>query len=212
MVSLALALCGAACTKSTPSGVLVGKYAVKGSLIDNSCGQVALPASNPLNYVVSLRDDNGTATWAPDKSSSAGGSLSGNGAFNFETQLTRDMGTTVQANQNLQTGDLLTPGGDPDLIKRHCIMVTIDTLAGVIHKRLADASLDAGDGAQLGDASTSATATTTADLTGDETVQVMAATGADCTAALAIAGGPYTVLPCGLHYKLEGTLQAEPAP
>jgi hypothetical protein len=209
VVLLASALCGAACTKGTPSGVLVGKYAVKGSLIDNTCGQAALPASNPLNYVVSLRDNNGTATWAPDKSSAAGGSLSGSGSFNFETQLTRDMGTTVQANTNLQTGDLLTPGSDPDLIKRHCIMVTIDTLAGVIHKRLADPSWDAGDGAQLGDASTttSTAASTTADLTGDETVQVMAATGADCTAALAIAGGPYTVLPCGLHYRLEGTLQ-----
>jgi hypothetical protein len=208
VISTLVALASAGCAKQSASGELVGAYAVRGQLTDNTCGQAALPSKNLLSYTVELRNDNGAATWLAQKQSSASGSLGSGGEFHFETQQEQDMGTTVQVRQNLQPGDLLTTSADPDLVKRHCILITDDALSGVVNKRL-PSLLDGSVGNTLvTDAGSDAGATSTsADLTGDETVQIMVATGADCTAALAVQGGPYTILPCGLHYKLEGTLQ-----
>jgi hypothetical protein len=211
-MTLSSAGSSAGCVKpGGQSGELVGSYAIDGALTDNTCGQAALPAKNPLLYTTELRAQDGAATWRVQKQGSASGSLGSAGDFHFQTQQTQDLGTTTVVNQDLQAGDLLSGRADPDLTRRHCILVTIDTLSGVVHKRLAE-TLDGGGSVEVPDASAATSdagaGTNQPDLVGDETVQIMAATGADCSAALAIQGGPYTILPCGLHYRLEGTLQA----
>jgi hypothetical protein len=208
----ALLLLGCNAGKST--GSLVGDYDVRGVLAENSCGQTALPTVNPLDYAVELREDNGIGYWIPDKQTQNTGSLDSSGAFSFSVSQTAQYGapattsTTSQtatssqpgqnAQQNLQPNDFTSLQPDFDLKQpAPCVLTSRETIIGVVHRR------DAADGGaviELPDAGSDD------DLSGDDTIEITPAAGADCTAALSLSGGTYLALPCLAHYVLHGTL------
>ncbi len=199
------ALSALGCVKQQPGGEVIGRYAVKGQLVSNTCG-AALPAKNLLSYVAELRQNAGVTSWKAGKLAAASGALGSAGNFNFQVEQSTDLGTTVQAKQDLQPSDFLSGQANPDLKQTHCILLTIETLAGTLHRRWTTAA-DGGMVAETTDAGSDA-GVGGADLTGTDTISVMPATGADCSAALAVQGGTYTILPCSLQYALEGTLEA----
>ena len=184
--------------KKKAAGELVGTYAISGALEENTCGQGALPTQNPLEFNVSIRDDNGTGTWTLEKQAARSGTLQVNGEFRFESEFALAVGQQAQPRKILEPGDFLSGDPDLDLKKTNCTLVTKESMVGKLHRNLQ--SFDGG----TGDAGME-----TADLTGKNTIEVQPAAGSDCSFQLASQGGTYLALPCSAHYTIEGTLQAE---
>jgi hypothetical protein len=190
-----------ACLQGSSPGTLVGKYAVRGVLVENTCGQSALPAVNPLTFVVELREDQGVGYWVPDKAPRNTGSLSQDGSFRFTVGQTQviSQGAPGQATQNLQPSDFLaSPDTNFDLKQTTCAVTTTQTIVGSLQrKQAADGGIvisAAPDGGALGD------------LIAESTIAVAPSAGSDCNSALAALGGNYVALPCQARYELQGQL------
>src|SRR6476646_5957698 len=69
-------------------GEHVGAYSVSGELTENSCGSAAIPAVDPLQFEVELRDDQGTGLWLRGAPPARQGKLEGDGAFRFRLEST----------------------------------------------------------------------------------------------------------------------------
>src|SRR5690348_14651619 len=82
---LILGCCAAAtaCAAGSAAGTLVGQYNVTGVLVENTCGQTALPTTNPLSFAVEIREADGVGYWVPAKSSQNMGSVRDDGTFSF---------------------------------------------------------------------------------------------------------------------------------
>ncbi len=196
IVLTALALSSLGCMKKqeTAPGVLVGEYAITGTLIENSCG-AGLPTQNPLTFTAAIRDSDGVINWQIAKGPASTGVLRDDGSYRFVTEASNNLGPQTMAKTNLQPSDFFTNQPDFDLKKTNCTLLTTESIFGTLHRmRSIDGGVveeDAGRGA---------------DLSGDNTIEVTVAAGADCSAVLAANGGSYLTLPCMAHYSLEGTL------
>ena len=195
-VSCMLAL-GACAQGESSGGNLVGKYAVHGVLVENSCGQ-GLPTSNPLDFQLEIRESDGVAYWAPSKSSRNSGSLSDAGAFRFSTSQT----TVIKAAMQVlaEPGDFVSNDPDRDLKQtRACAVTTKETITGNLQRwRETDGAIT--ESPLRGDAGSSD------DLTAEHMIEVSASAGSDCNPALVAFGGKYNALPCAARYQLRGTL------
>jgi hypothetical protein len=208
--SLVLAsLC--ACTPGTKPGALVGRYAVHGVLVENSCGQSALAASSSLDFVVEIRVDSGVAYWNPVKATPSSGTLTTSGDFRFTMSETQVVSSGMR---QLEPGDFANASANPDFDlqrSRACALTRKQTVKGNLGRRIEDGvvtdtsaskrSSDAGYGDADGDD----------DLDAEHVIEVAPTSGSDCNVALAALGGPYLTLPCEARYLLSGNLDTRRA-
>ena len=206
------ALCSAAwlglsaCDQGSKPGTLVGSYAVRGVLVENTCGQSALPSAATFDFVVELRIDSGVAYWMPDKASSTSGTLSDNGRFRFTLSDTQVVQATPRA-QPEEPSDFLSGEPDFDLKRqqgRACALTRKQTVAGKVARRIDDGVVSetpaSPDDAANGDSIASD------DLNAEHLIEVMPSSGSACDAALAALGGAFLALPCEARYLLAGEL------
>jgi hypothetical protein len=190
-----------ACKQGTDgTGTLVGVYAVRGVLVENSCGTTALPTPSPLEYNVEIREDHGVGYWMPAKSSQNAGSLTTRGEFSFSATQSAVLSMT-QGGQQLQPTDFQTLQPDFDLQKKTCAVTSMRRISGSLQRRNA---ADGGFVTEIG----SVDAGADDDLVGTDIVEIAPSAGSDCNASLSALGGTYLALPCGARYLLTGTLAA----
>jgi hypothetical protein len=187
----------------------VGNYAVHGILVENTCGQTALPTANPLDFLVELRTDAGIAYWMPDKAALASGTLSENGSFRFamsDTQLVQ----SGPGMRQLEPSDFLTAEPDFDLKQqqgRACTLTRKQTVAGKVARRIEDGVVRETPDASVRDAAVESEAIEGGDdMRAEHLIEVAPSAGSNCEAALAALGGAFLALPCEARYVLSGSL------
>jgi hypothetical protein len=181
-------------------GELVGVYAISGALVENTCGQMALPAVDPLRFEVEIRQNDQVGYWQVEKQPQQAGELEDGGAFHFTGEQTSLVSSMRGARNDLEPGDFVSIMPDFDLKTTNCAMKVRETIEGSLARRFV--TLDGGE-PQIDDA----TPKPKHDLTGDNTIDVSATPESDCSASLAAFGGPFANLPCFAHYTLSGELQ-----
>lgn len=198
-----------ACSQGTKPGTLVGSYAVHGVLVENTCGQSALPTSNPLDFVVEIRTDSGVAYWIPNKATQNTGTLNSTGAFRFTMSDTALVEGSAGMRQ-LEPNDFLSAKPDFDLNgeARACALTRKQTVSGKLARRLKDGMVNE-TGAVDQDAASDTEFPD--DLSAEHVIEVTPSSGSDCTAALAALGGTFLALPCSARYVLSGSLDTSGA-
>lgn len=201
-----------ACGQGTKPGALVGSYAVHGVLVENTCGQSALPTSNPLDFVVEIRTDAGVAYWIPNKATQNTGTLNGTGAFRFTMSDTALVEGSANMRQLEQPSDFLSAKPDFDLQSedRACVLTRKQTVSGKLARRLKDGVVDASGAAEQAAAADS-DSDSAEDLSAEHVIEVTPSSGSDCNAALAALGGSFLALPCSARYVLSGSLDTSGA-
>lgn len=195
-------LAAVGCQPAGPKSVgeLVGVYAIHGALIENTCGQMALPAVDPLRFEVEIRQNDQVGYWQIEKQPQQAGEIEEDGAFHFTGEQTSLVSSMRSARNDLEPGDFagLTP--DFDLKTTTCAMKVRHTIEGSLARRFV--SVDGGE-PQVDEGA----AKSKHDLSGDDTIEVSATAESDCSASLVAFGGPFANLPCFAHYALSGELQ-----
>jgi hypothetical protein len=204
-VLASLGLCAVAAVSCQPpggdgAGDLVGVYAVQGALIENTCGQMALPAVDPLKFEVEIRQNDRVGYWQVAKKPQQSGEMEDDNTFHFSAVTTSLVSSMRTARNDLEPGDFINLTPDFDLKTTSCSMRIEETIAGSLARRFVTADdgepqLEAGDTKPKHD------------LSGDNTIEVAPTADSDCSASLATHGGPFANLPCTAHYALSGDLQ-----
>jgi hypothetical protein len=206
-----LGLC--ACNQGTKPGSLVGSYAVHGVLVENTCGQSALPTANPLDFVVELRSDTGIAYWLPTKAASTSGTLNDSGGFRFTMSETQVVQGSPAPRQE-EPSDFLSTEPDFDLKQRQarpCALTRKQTVSGKVMRRIEDGVVNETPASGDRDAAVEDSDTAGSDLSAEHMIEVAPATGSECSAALAALGGAFLALPCQARYVLTGRLDTSGA-
>jgi len=189
-----------ACAQGGAPGTLVGKYAVRGVLTENTCGSGLSPV-NPLTFDVQLRHDDGVGYWTQGKNAANTGTLQADGSFRFTTSQTQVV-SQGSPQQNLQPSDFVrSPDSNFDLAQgAGCALTVTETITGTLRRwnHLEGAVVPA---AESGD-----------DMSGSDTITVAPSSGSNCDATLAAYGGNFAALPCQVHYTLRGTLDTSKVP
>jgi hypothetical protein len=180
-------------------GDLVGVYAINGALIQNTCGQMALPATDPLKFEVEIRQNDQVGYWQVAKQPQQAGELEEDNSFHFSGEATSLVSSMRGARNDLEPGDFINLTPDFDLKTTTCSMKIKETIEGTIARRFVSA-----DG---GTPELEGATKPKHDLTGDNTIEVSATDESDCSASLMALGGPFANLPCMAHYALSGDLQ-----
>lgn len=202
-----LAVC-CACNQGTKPGSLVGSYAVHGVLVENTCGQNALPTSNPLDFVVEIRTDSGVAYWIPNKAMSNTGTLNDSGTFRFTTSDTKVVDGSKTPRQE-EPSDFLSAKPDFDLQKqqdRACALTRKQTVSGKLARRIEDGMVNA-----TGSDKDASVDNDDDDLSAEHVIEIAPTSGSDCNGALAALGGAFLALPCEARYLLSGSLDTSGA-
>jgi hypothetical protein len=195
--AIAGVLAATGCMQGAKAGTLVGDYSVRGVLVENTCGQTALPAANPLMFALELREDQGIGYWIPDKAPRNTGSLGADGSFRFALAQTQVISQSTGPAQ-LEPGDFLqSPDTNFDIKKSTCAVTMTQTVMGKLQRRRA------ADGSLVVSADDAGAAT---DLTADNLIAIAPTAGSDCNPALIALGGSYQALPCQARYELHGEL------
>ena len=192
----------ASCKPSEPdsTGDLVGVYAINGALVTNTCGQMALPAVNPLKFEVEIRQDDRVGYWQTDKQPQRSGELDDDGTFVFIGEQTSLVSSMRTARNDLEPGEFVSLAPDFDLKTTNCAMRVKETIEGNVVRRVI--LVDGGE-PQIDDSNPASKH----DLTGDNTIEVSPTPDSDCSKSLAAYGGPFSNLPCMAHYVLSGDLE-----
>jgi hypothetical protein len=188
----------------------VGSYSVHGVLVENSCGQNALPTSGALDFKVEIRQDTGVAYWMPVKATQSSGTLSTSGDFRFTMSETQVVSNGMR---QLEPSDFANASANPDFDlkqSRACALTRKQTVKGNLGRRIEDGvvtqtaasmrSSDAGDDIASDD-----------DLDAEHLIEIAPTSGSDCNVALAALGGTYLTLPCEARYLLSGNLDTSGA-
>jgi hypothetical protein len=199
---LSLAAIGCQKPVATSAGELIGVYSITGALIDNTCGQSALPTQNPLRFEVEIRREDSVGYWQIEKRPARPGELEDDGTFRFNTEQTSLVSSMRSVRNDLEPEDFNSLNPDFDLKTTNCIMKMSELIEGTLERRFVDLQ----DGG-VGDSKNKT------DLSGDNVIKIEPTANSDCSAALAALGGSFENLPCAAHYKLKGELlesRAEP--
>jgi hypothetical protein len=196
LVLLLLSVGGLAC-QAKPPGDLVGSYAITASLMDNSCGEDALPLSEVLEYRVQLRRDGRTAYWMlASPPGTQGVYAGGDVAFEREERfMISDDAEPIDPELSeldpiaLYGFDPFEPNADPDDAESFCTLIVRESI---------DANVLLEDGDDADDDQLA--------LEGTNAIEMSATSDSDCHRVLKAAGGPFERLPCAAEYELEGTL------
>lgn len=186
-----LVLLVSACTPVYP-GESDGDFHLVGELQENSCGETALPAVDPLVFDVELRSDgSGQAFWRRPSSPAVSGTVhEGSYHFRFRSAISVYPGDEVAG----------TVG---------CALIQDEII------ELATRQPDVGDGGVEGGGDAGAGADDAGAvgptlLVGTDEVTLTVAPGYDCSATLGSNGGPFIALPCGVRYSLSGSPSEAP--
>jgi len=191
----ALLLLIGACTPTYP-GDADGTFDVVGTLDQNTCGETALPAEDPLLFALELRSDGtGQAFWRRPATPVVSGTLvRGTYRFRFSSGVPVYDGDEASG----------TPGCA--LIQEERVTLSADAadLDGGESTDARDADAGSSDvDASTGDMDSGAGALS--GIQGTDTIDLTVAPGFDCSPLLASAGGPFLQLPCGASYSLSGS-------
>jgi hypothetical protein len=203
-VTCMLALC--ACKMPDLPGELVGKYAITGTLEENTCGQ-ALPVDMVLRYQAELRVDTLRAYWVVGPPPAHEGRKLGGDTYEFTLQQTYPVrqDQTEPVDPVLAEMDPLAlygydPLGEPaEPDEEPCTLIIHESLRATVFE---------GDNAPS-DGGLSLDEEIEGGLVGKNEIAMRAAAGSHCNRVLASAGGPFEQLPCAAHYALEGELLDE---
>jgi hypothetical protein len=209
ILSLCLALGGlGGCAMPTElPGQHVGAYSVSGELTENSCGSAAVPAVDPLQFNVEVRENQGTGLWLQGTPPGKPGKLEDDGAFRFRLESRYNVPGMAPDPVEMLIYTDIEKLADPDTYDNldrksdePCQLLVSETVEG----RLLN------DDRQAGATGTGAksSASGTPDLIGENEIAIRGAAG-DCSLVLADQGGPFDDLPCRVHYELEGALVAQ---
>jgi hypothetical protein len=196
LIFVLLSFCGVAC-QAKPPGDLVGSYAVTASLMDNTCGEDALPLSEVLEYRVQLRRDGRTAYWMLASPPGNQGVYAG-GEVTFERQerfMISDDAQPVDPELSeldpiaLYGYDPFEPNAEPDDAESFCTLIVRESIDATV-------LLEDGDDADDDELA----------LEGTNTIEMAATSDSDCRRMLRASGGQFERLPCAAEYELEATL------
>jgi hypothetical protein len=190
---LSAVLLTSGCVPEYP-GEVVAAFHVIGALEENACGATAVPAIDPIVFDVEIRNDRGRGFWRQADAPVISGTFDDeDGEFAFRT--TRQV-------------PVIAP--EPETGVRGCAVEQREEVSGTVTHVLVLADGAVADASPGPDAGTgeapdgAAQPDTTAELTGESRVTFTPVPGSDCTAALAVAGGPFAALPCMIRYRLDG--------
>ncbi len=191
----------AGCNPPVWPGEPVGTFHVVGTLEDNTCGTMAVPAQEEVVFSAEIRTDGSQAFWRRPQAAIIYGAVGADGTFTFR----------------LETQASLT-GADPDGGTANCVLSRQEVLAVRVMPS-DDGGVPAGDGGGPAGNGSDAGADDGGAANGDAGAALMLegthditftpVAGSDCTLATAASGGPFLGLPCALHYQLAG-LQGTP--
>lgn len=197
LMLLLLVLSGSAC-QAKPPGDLVGQYAVTASLMENTCGDAALPVAEVLEYRVQLRRDGRTAYWMIGSPPGSQGVYMNDGDVRFEREERFMVSDEAQALDPelaeldpiaLYGYDPFDPTAEPDDAETFCTLIVRESIDATV-------LLEDGSGADE-DALA---------LEGTNTIAMSATSDSECHRVLKPAGGPFEQLPCAAEYQISGTL------
>lgn len=184
---LAPGLLAAACWNQgeEPPGEPVGEFEATGLMVEQSCGG-AIPADDPLDLAFELRvEAGGRAFWRRQGGSTFAGIQDGD-EYTF----------TVS-----QSWMVIEPDRRRNYVG--CSVTQRDTFSFVVGQldstEEEQTEQEEESGADAG--ATPALLT----LSGSQTTEIIPLSGADCTPAVAAAGGPFLSLPCRVEYVLTGS-------
>ena len=181
----------AACTPQYP-GEAVGSFDVTGRLEVNECGASAVPARDPLSFAVEVRERGPEAFWRRSGLPVVSGTVRDDGNYRFRT---------------VALIPVFAADPDPDFGHAGCNLVQTEIVDVVLSNAPPDADAgaetDAGPGMDAPDAGAQEPEPDL-QLAGTSTIDLAPEPGSDCTPLMAVAGGPFVALPCGIDYTLEG--------
>lgn len=200
-VTLAIELTAVGCKMPMPPGELVGKYAITSALIENTCGEAALPVAETLAYNAELRADGLNAYWLVGAPPARLGRVRANGEYSFELlqQYAVREGSEpidpVLAEMDPITLYGYDPLGEPSETETApCTLIIAESVnAHVLRDALTVSDAGTPDG-------------TGVDLEGVNVIEMRASAGSNCARVLETAGGPFQQLPCAARYELSGAL------
>lgn len=195
---LLLALTGA-CQMPEPPGELVGEYAITGTLLENTCGDAALPVASVLSYRVQLRREGPTAYWLIGAPPANQGTITAAGDIRFEREerfMVSDEAQPVDpvlAEMDplaLYGYDPFDPTADPEDSQDPCTLIVHESIAGEV---LSGVRFESGD-------------EDNAALEGTNEIAMRPTNDSECHRVLTTAGGPFEQLPCAATYEISGEL------
>jgi hypothetical protein len=194
----AAVLSGAACQMPEPPGELVGNYAITASLLDNTCGQDALPLAESLAYRAQLRRDGATAFWLIGAPPANQGVMNGRGEIRFEREERFTVSDDAQPVDPvlaeldpiaLYGYDPFDPTAEPEDEEAPCTLIVRESIEAMV---LVDVDIDS-EAAE-------------AALQGTNTIAMSPTRDSECNRVLTTAGGPFEEMPCAATYDLSGQL------
>jgi hypothetical protein len=214
--SLPLCLLALVACDMEPPGELVGEYAIRGTLLENTCGDEALPANERLDFTVQIRDDGVQALWLLNPPARPG-TLADDGQFDFESeslfpvessQVSAPVPFTADpeaftSEEDLERLDPASAASNP------CTLVIVERMRGSIFRdlegpRSPEPEAESEDEAAEGDATIEPL--TSSDLIANNEIIIRAASGSNCSLVMQAQGGPFETLPCQARYDVEGDL------
>ena len=199
-----------------PPGELVGEYAIRGTLLENTCGDEALPANERLDFNVQIRDDGVQALWLLNPPARPG-TLSDDGKFDFESESLFPVQSSQVSAPVPFTADPEAFTSEEDLDRldpaagasNPCTLIIVERMRGSIFRdlegpRVPAAEPDSEDEAAEGDPIIEPLASS--DLIANNEIIIRAANGSDCALVMQAHGGPFEALPCQARYDVEGDL------
>ncbi len=195
------------CMPSEIPGDPVGTYSVTGQLEYNSCGSTAVPAVDPLEFVVQILDDDGAGVWALSNKPYVHGRLTSRGDFSFKTGTSYALepkqvrGATTDEEEIAR---LLSPDREElTAAPAPCVLEQIETVRGTIFRRAETEESDA----SVEDDETYEDDGEVPDLEAENLIEIRPAAGCSCAGATSSSGGTFLALPCEIRYTLQGELQ-----
>lgn len=185
----------AGCEPPELPGELIGKYAIRATLLDNTCGDEALPLASTLHYRVELREDGATAYWLVGAPPANLGVITAAGDVRFQREerfrIRRDAEPIDPELSELDPlvlygYDPLDPVGQPNDNEAPCTLIVRESIEATVRR-------DAEEGAE--DA-----------LLGRNVIEMRPTRDSECRRVLTTAGGPFEALPCAATYELTGEL------
>jgi hypothetical protein len=209
----------AACDVPDLPGEEVGTYQITGALLENECGEAAVPALARVTFPAELRNDRGQALWRRPDAPLATGRISRDGHYLFELEVRHPVTAetslgpvecTLRQRDRLDVS-LRDPADGADGGVESDAGPASDGVdagndegdAGPASDGV-DAGNDEGQDAARSDAGAAERGSRARRLVGTHDVEMAADDALACEPLKVASGGPFLALPCRVRYSLTG--------